>query len=395
MPSQPRPSGDRRPYMAPRSGDKRPSGSGERKFHKEGTSKPHTGSKQGPTSSTGATGGSKSPTCYKCGQVGHISTDPKCPLYQRNVRLHAGRLVEYQEPEGGEPNPGEDADDESDDNDVAQGQMAASQQDALEDDNLPHSDYGPLSDYPGGAQYSSSDDESTDNDPRRELFLLEMEPLPGGSDEYFENEPTNFLDAAERVVQSFQIEAQMPSRSIRNAWLYDSRIRQLKDASAQPKRDFAGQRPLCAEIKINGAIAYALFDSGCTTDSISPTFAYIAMADQVKLDEQMGLQLGARGSKTRINYGARGRLSVGTVNEDYYFDVVDIDKYDVILGTPFFLKHQVILDFRNRSVIVDGKPIPVYTAVDEAEMLRYRHERRKQRVTAQLHAALVSQTIQE
>ncbi|EIW62919.1 uncharacterized protein TRAVEDRAFT_113006 [Trametes versicolor FP-101664 SS1] len=90
---------------------------------------------------------------------------------------------------------------------------------------------------------------------------------------------------------------------------------------------------LCAEISVNNVVALALFNSGCTTDSITLELAYLSHADRIDLKEPVGLRLGTKGSKTRINYGAQAELRVGSVKTTQYFDVVDIDKYDIILGT--------------------------------------------------------------
>ena len=70
-------------------------------------------------------------------------------------------------------------------------------------------------------------------------------------------------------------------------------------------------------------------------------------------------------------------MKVGPVDENYYFDVVDIDRYDLILGTPFFTKHNVKLNFDNRTIIIDGVSVDPYTAVDEAEWLKSNAERRR------------------
>ena len=109
-------------------------------------------------------------------------------------------------------------------------------------------------------------------------------------------------------------------------------------------------------------MALALFDSGCTTDSITPEMAYISRADRIELAEPVGLQLGTKGSRTRINYGAQAELRMGSVKTTQYFDVVDIDKYDIILGTTFCREHGVVLDFRNNSVLVNGKSLPLFDA---------------------------------
>ena len=144
----------------------------------------------------------------------------------------------------------------------------------------------------------------------------------------------------------------------------------------------------CAEVVINGVPAYTLFDSGCTTDSISPTLAFVTKADCIELSEQMNLQLGAKGSRTKINHGAKANMKIGTVDEDHYFDVVDIDRYDVILGTPFFLEHNVTLDFGNRTITIDGHEVPVYTRIDEATLLTNRKTKTRTKVGKELQAAL-------
>ncbi len=64
-------------------------------------------------------------------------------------------------------------------------------------------------------------------------------------------------------------------------------------------------------------------------------------------------------------------MSLGpTAEKQYYFDVVDTDRYDVILGTPFFTRHKVELDFKNHYTVINSKAIPVYNAVHEAEVIR-------------------------
>ncbi|KAI9059530.1 hypothetical protein FKP32DRAFT_1579516 [Trametes sanguinea] len=152
----------------------------------------------------------------------------------------------------------------------------------------------------------------------------------------------------------------VPDRPRLKSWLYDSKVRRIKDPEAQPSRDELSQRTFCAEVWINGVKALALFDSGCTTDSITPELAYLSKADRIDLTEPVGLQLGTKGSRTKINYGARATLKVQHDIPNHYFDVVDIDKYDMVLGTTFCRKHKVVLDFIKDRVVVDGTTIELF-----------------------------------
>ena len=41
-----------------------------------------------------------------------------------------------------------------------------------------------------------------------------------------------------------------------------------------------------------------------------------------------------------------------------YFDIINIDYYDAILGTPFLRKHEVIIDFINNCLRIKDKIVP-------------------------------------
>lgn len=118
--------------------------------------------------------------------------------------------------------------------------------------------------------------------------------------------------------------------------------------------------------------------------------AYVTRADCVTLIEQMGLQLGTKGSKTKISHGAKAHIKVGPVDKRYYLDVVDINRYDLILGTPFFDTYDVDLSFGKRRITIAGVDIEAYDPETEAETLRHRAQERKARVMKQLRTALLS-----
>ncbi|EIW56799.1 uncharacterized protein TRAVEDRAFT_127897, partial [Trametes versicolor FP-101664 SS1] len=120
------------------------------------------------------------------------------------------------------------------------------------------------------------------------------------------------------------------------------------------------QDTLCVEIPINGIRALVLFDLGCTTDSITPEFAYLCKAGRIDLQEPVGLQLGTKGSRTKINFGAQAEIALGSVRNAHYFNVLDIDKYDAILGTVFCCKYGIVLDFANDRVSVRKQSIPLF-----------------------------------
>ncbi|TDL13790.1 hypothetical protein BD410DRAFT_699514, partial [Rickenella mellea] len=123
---------------------------------------------------------------------------------------------------------------------------------------------------------------------------------------------------------------------------------------------------LTAYVTVNGHSAFTMFDSGSTIDAISPDFAEVAKLDAVSLDQPVALQLGCKGSRSKIQFGVNTSLQLGPIAEICYLDVANIDRYDLILGTPFLTRHDVTLDFCRRRVVVDGHAIPCFSTDADA-----------------------------
>ncbi|KIM72763.1 hypothetical protein PILCRDRAFT_15824 [Piloderma croceum F 1598] len=109
---------------------------------------------------------------------------------------------------------------------------------------------------------------------------------------------------------------------------------------------YSSNATLSAEIEINGVRALALFDTGSTTDSITPEFTFTTKVKTFKLDEQV--PIGFSGIKDKV-----------------YFDLVNIDRYDCIIGTPFMNTHKVCLDFGTRTIKINGQVILALSSEDE------------------------------
>ncbi|KII94476.1 hypothetical protein PLICRDRAFT_100279, partial [Plicaturopsis crispa FD-325 SS-3] len=136
-----------------------------------------------------------------------------------------------------------------------------------------------------------------------------------------------------------------------------------------PRRTNAMQHTLAAEINVNGVLAYTLFDSGSTTDSLTPEFARVSGAHCTELPEQVTLQLGCVGSKSKISYGTAVPVTIGPIIEDVYFDLVNLDRYDCIIGTPFMNRHNVCLDFGSQCIRLGDDAIPALTVKAEAAIV--------------------------
>ena len=253
--------------------------------------------------------------CYTCNNLGHMSNN--CPY---SAKAAAGNIVD-----------GNDGNDEMD--------------------------------APIGDQYESGEDLEEDYEP-----VVELEP-----DEY---ELVDTTDGVEETADADTREDEYDERAHAGTlvpWLSDAEIERHAGAATtqesilpilyrhrasrkalpgeQPTRRFNAPQTLHGYIEICGIKAHVLFDSGCTTDMVSPDF--LAGINQIpfELDTPVGLQLATIGSKSKINFGFHAKLKLSKFECSHYVDVANLDQYDLILGTPFLRKFNAVIDFANPASI--------------------------------------------
>ena len=90
---------------------------------------------------------------------------------------------------------------------------------------------------------------------------------------------------------------------------------------------------------------------------ISPSFIRVAKIKPFLLDKPIGIRLAVTGRKSVINYGTNATIKYEGRESKEYQNIINIDYYDAILGTPFLRKHEVIIDFVNNCLKVKDKII--------------------------------------
>lgn len=131
--------------------------------------------------------------------------------------------------------------------------------------------------------------------------------------------------------------------------------------SATPK-DFERKvaSAIIVDMDINGQSCRVLLDSGSLGDFISST-----VVDQLKIKTEVlakpiGLTMAVAGSRGSIKHSATVNLKYRTIDEDYRLDIINIDKYNLILGTSFLHKHSIVLSFNPHGVhIRSEKALPM------------------------------------
>jgi len=59
-------------------------------------------------------------------------------------------------------------------------------------------------------------------------------------------------------------------------------------------------------------------------------------------------------------------IKFGTVEMNHYFNIINTDRYDVILGMVFMKQHRIVLDFKKDQVRMRGKNLSTLCkSVDE------------------------------
>ena len=58
-----------------------------------------------------------------------------------------------------------------------------------------------------------------------------------------------------------------------------------------------------------------------------------------------------------INYGTHVTIKIGCKVVEEYFDIANIEHYDMILGTPFPRKMGIVLDFRSPGMAWIGNEV--------------------------------------
>ena len=85
---------------------------------------------------------------------------------------------------------------------------------------------------------------------------------------------------------------------------------------------------------------------------MTPQFARVATTRTLELEVQMGLSLAVRGSHSKLNYGAWADLEIGPIKVKNYFDLVNLDHHDVVLGTPFLWAHGLTVVFEEDGYLI-------------------------------------------
>ena len=136
---------------------------------------------------------------------------------------------------------------------------------------------------------------------------------------------------------------------------------------------------LTALVKINGVDAYTCWDSGSELDAISPDFVRALGITPRPKETALQIRLGTKGSSASTSYEIKPTLDFLDRSLEQSLDVVNLDRWDLLLGSPFCNKYEVILDYKTRTIRFGNTVLHALTREEEAAV---RHGELKPRLHA-------------
>ena len=128
-------------------------------------------------------------------------------------------------------------------------------------------------------------------------------------------------------------------------------------------------KPIVVKVTVNNHPARALLDSGSLGDFMSSTLADQLQVKRITLDSPLALQLAVQGSRSKVNTRASVQLQYQNIDEARTFDVINLNNYDLILGTPWMHQHQVCIGFNPARVVIGSDESQQLKVGDDTKLM--------------------------
>ncbi|KIJ50728.1 hypothetical protein M422DRAFT_245380 [Sphaerobolus stellatus SS14] len=263
--------------------------------------------------------------CFNCNQPGHIR--PNCPFTDKDRRIAGARI--------------EEAILEEDENQIEEfDEYAPHPEEQQEYEDQPEED---------DQQYRFDDEEYETRSIDNEVVHVNAVIKALGYNDHRRLYGIRVQEAEThlRVSAVLQTGKEQP--------VYDHRAR--KKARPLPTRGKENET-ISVFWDIAGTKAHCLLDNGCEGIMISSDFVRANKLPKFELEKPVilqlacvgSMQLACVGSKSTVQYGLTAKILLGKEKYDEYFDITNVDYYDVILGTLFLRWFEILLDFKNNFV---------------------------------------------
>lgn len=127
-------------------------------------------------------------------------------------------------------------------------------------------------------------------------------------------------------------------------------------------------------VYLDGKPCRALLDSGSLADFVSTNIVVQLKLKYETLANPFPLQLAVSGSRSKVNARVKTEFKYQRIKEARTFDIINLDSYDMILGTPFLFQHKVQIGLNPFLVMIGSdSSVPIegpQTALLESRVSR-------------------------
>ena len=138
-------------------------------------------------------------------------------------------------------------------------------------------------------------------------------------------------------------------------------------------RDFKHMipKPIVIVAHVNGQPVQALIDTGSLADFVSLMLVEQLQLEHVMLEKLLTIQLAVQGLRSKVNFGMKVHFQYQGMDYTHYFDVINLQTYDMILGTPFLYQRQVMVGLNSPRVAL-GSKVPLEMRGTQVSVLKLR-----------------------
>jgi hypothetical protein len=144
-----------------------------------------------------------------------------------------------------------------------------------------------------------------------------------------------------------------------------------------------------AVLKVNGVDAFICFDSGSELDAISPDFARAVGIKPTAKDASIKVCLATKGSTSTTSYEVEVNIDLGEATLEHPLEVLNLDRWDVILGSYFCEHYNVRIDYEKKVIHIGDIMIKTLSKDEEASTSR-NHGARKSSMELKVTAITAS-----
>jgi hypothetical protein len=318
-------------------------------------------------------------TCHACGKKGHYRGSKECPKTPSSARIHALGL----ENEPGEETPHDDC---------------------IEEEEIPFE--GP--EFDGDANLELVIYESDDNigsgaivanfhiasESGNEVDIVQMAQLATTGETERNQKITNELVSS--IKEQYEARgsgikkpfrgpsAKQLKASEQQMWALNANLKPNMAKGPHPKVQI-GRCPT-AVLKVNGVEAFVCFDSGSELDAISPDFIRAIGIKPIAKDTSVKICLATKGSTSMTSYEVEVNLNLGDATMDHPLEILNLDRWDMILGSYFCEHYNVHIDYENKTIRISETTINALLKDEEASTRKTMYGARKSPSEPQMSA---------